>query len=368
MNFDFDNGSIHNRPTLSNNKRHFPTISYSEISTFNACRMKHHYTYKLQLERQQYEPKPIFGSMGHAALEALYAGKDWRSHLLAFTENEIARQEMFEDVEPLFYQMADLVEAIVSRYEQHYSDDGLILRPISVEQKFEAVLPKMGRALGGFWDVLRVDQSGHYWIHDYKFVGGKVETGEDGQLRFKGGGQFRNDWELDMDIQLALYQWAAISLGIPVIGTIYDQIKAAIPKMPELLKNGKALSRSRITTDWDTYLQAINEHGFDVSDYIDVHGWASQTEYFRRTKVIRQPEELEGIIADVILKVKEIKRNSTPTRSPSRMNCGTCQFKELCLDGIRGRDIQPMIQDSFQPRSRRSDQLQLEDDEEEVEF
>jgi len=355
-------GGIHNCPKLTNNGRKLPTISYSEIATFNACRMKHHFVYKRQLERQLYDAKPIFGSMGHAALEAMYAGFDWRDHLADFTEHEIKAKKVFEDDEELFWQMADMIEVIVDRYQRHYAREDAEFETIRVEQKFEVILPATGRALAGFWDVLLRDKkTGRYWIRDYKFVGGKVETLENGQLAFKGGGQFRNVWELDMDIQLALYQWAGLELGIDIAGTIYDQIKAAIPKKPNVNKDGKGMSRQDIMTDWETYEAALIENGLNPDDYGDMAAKLAGKEWFRRTRVIRQPEEIAGIIADVVLKVNEIRQDPLPTFSPSRMNCGGCQFRDLCGELIRGRDIESWIADSYQPRSRREDGFSLPD-------
>jgi hypothetical protein len=364
-------------PPLRSQRKEFPSISYSAISTFNTCRMKHYWIYDRQLEKQVFDPKPMLGSMGHAALEALYSGQNHIVHLARWAKQEIekVKDDIFEETREHYWQLADLVGEIVDRYIEHHAVADKALTMVSVEQEFAVKLPGLGRELIGFWDALVRDISGRYWIRDYKFVGGKFKTDDDtGKLVLSSGGQFRQDWELELDLQIGLYQWAALALGIPVVGTIYDQIRAGVPKVPELLKSGKGVSRSRIATDWPTYRNVIVENGFDPDDYADVMGWSSMTEWFRRSVIIRTPDEIENFALDTFAKVKEMqqsernrKRTGIVPMTPSRMNCSPCAFRELCLERIKGRDVESLIEMDYQPRSRRADHIVSFDEIEEEE-
>lgn len=318
-----------------------PTVSYSEMFTYGVCPKKHHWTYRRNIEPAAYAtPKADLGAAGHYAIEEHWRCNQWDAALDRWLAKQLETPMWDEDQERFQQVVRDLTE-IIPRYLDHYSSDQLTIVPSNVELEFNVKLPRFGVRLNGYWDALAIDPRGGIWIMDHKFIS---------------GGQFRQPWELEMDLQIGTYEWAARELGIKVQGTIYDQIRAEPPRPPRLLANGKSLSKADIVCDPGTYLAEILRHGFDPADYRDILDKLLAKPFFVREYITRTPAEIDNFERDMLARVKEMRRAKREVyMTPNRINCSSCPFRDLCLDTLKGRDVEAVIATSYQPRTRRSD-------------
>jgi hypothetical protein len=234
---------------------------------------------------------------------------------------------------------------VVGNYTRRHEEDGLSI--VATEKQFDVKLPGFGARLTGFWDALVKDQAGRLWIMDHKFVF---------------NGQFRNEWELDMDLQLGIYHWAALMLGLPVVGTIYNMIRAEAPRMPALLKDGKALSRAAIVTDWHTYKQAIEAHGFNVADYWEMEAKLSTVKFYERHCIDRTSAQVSMFAEDMLQRTIDMRRrNKSIYMTPSRNNCTSCPFRDLCTAKLRNHDLDDYMKTLYRPRTKRESFTELLD-------
>lgn len=321
------------------------SVSYSEMRTFTDCRAKWHYTYQRQIERDATpDYAPTFGKCGHAAVMAYYRGQDVRETCQRWLLNEVEKGRMSEENEADYDHIVATVPEIIRRYHDRYARDGW--KVLAIEQEFEIALPGKLRFIG-IWDLIVMDQNGHIWIVDHKFP----QRG------------FRKDYELELDLQIGSYEWAAQKLGWPVSGTIYNQFIPKLPKVPEMNKSKPGLSKARITTDYETYHAAILQNGLNPSDYAEQLAYYSDKQFFYRNYVVRSPEEVQNFAAEMMVRAKEMKRKNLPIfKSPSVINCSKCPFKDLCCETSRSRDPEQMIEAMYRPRSRKDADILIEGD------
>lgn len=217
--------------------------THSMLKTFRRCPKQAEYKYVERL-KPKVMGKPLRrGVWFHALLEAYYKGEDWMAKHDELTA-EFAN--FFEEEREAMGDLPNECLNMMRGYLWHYKHESWIIH--EVEFTLETEFPD-GSLYRGRVDMLIEDQYG-LWIVDHKTH--KTLPNMDFRL---------------LDAQSALYIWAAHRNKIPVMGHIWNYVKAKPPTKPALLKSGLRLSQRSIETDYPTFALAIKEYGLDPKQY-----------------------------------------------------------------------------------------------------
>lgn len=309
------------------------SVSYSELDTWATCRMKWYWSYVRRIKAKRLWIAPTLGSAGHVAIAAHKQGEDWRQALTAWT-SEKAEEAPFDEDSQAIIEIGVTVQDIMNMYLDHYQNDQYT--PLVVEQEFSVKIPGIKRTVDGIWDSIVRDPYGDLWLFEHKWV----------------SQSFRTEDQIDLDVQLGVYHYAALKSGYPIKGIIYNQILAKPLKRPKLTQKGD-MSRADIRCTWEVYQDELLRHGLDPDFYLDMKDKLANKEFFRRYKKYRSPQEVVSFVEDLKSKIKDISRKKVYVyMTENRINCTMCQFRELCLERVRGRDVEPIIEQQYEPRRR----------------
>jgi len=291
------------------------------------------------------ERAPSLGSCGHAAIAAVLRGEDWSAAVDTWLEREVSRRDLFDEEIEEYRKIAELARAIVARYLRKYSADSPSARPadqfepVVVEAKFEVPVRGLRAKLIGYWDAIVKGRDGCLWILEHKFPQNR----------------FRTDEDLELDGQIGVYQYAAHRLRIPVVGTIYNQLLARLPAIPKINKDS-TVSRSVVYTDWETYSETVISAGGNPDDYADMREKLMSYEFFRRNYIYRPLTEIRRFARDMERCAWELARAKKHIyRSENYINCGRCGYKELCLESMKGGDVEYLIEANYEPKTKREE-------------
>jgi hypothetical protein len=275
-----------------------------------------------------------FGSLGHKALQVFLSGGSF----------DQAKEETFKEIKEKF--TSDLMPDQVAEVNQIGNDalaiaskySKILLRKFTSVAYGERSLPMIelpiqvtiqGIDFVGTPDWIASDSSGT-WVLDHKFR----KT-------------FRPPESEDLNLQMAFYQglvWHRF--GIDTIGSRQIQIKPLLPKEPEITKLGK-ISKKDTMTDWETYSKFVISQGEDPNDYLDMkekldkHVWIdyeSTAAYRSNKEVTKLWNDMIIPIAHEILEAKE--KNKTQPRCMQWGTCQSCDYKDYCVEDIKGGDLE----------------------------
>ena len=316
-------------------------VSWSEIQAWCHCRMKWHWAYEVGIVPKRVERAPSVGSCGHVAIAAILRGKGFVGAIADWVEQELNKRPLFDEEKAEIRAVADLILKIMLRYLDEYQDS---FEPVLVEHKFEIPIRGIRDRLIGYWDAIVRGKDGHLWLLEHKFP----------QARF------RTDEHLDLDGQIGTYQYAARRVGYPIVGTVYNQLLARLPAIPKLNKDG-SVSRAVIYTDWKTYSDFVVKQKLDPKDYWEMKDKLADFKFFQRNHIYRPLIETRLFARDMERRIWDMRRSRKHIyRSESFITCGWCSYRELCLESIKGRDIKPLIEEQFEPKTPRKDKDQNE--------
>lgn len=311
--------------------KHRMIVSHSEITTWKTCRMKWMWQYYEKLRPVQ-QNKPItIGSLGHVGIAALLENKNWMSAIATAAES-YKRPDMFEDEIMAVDKMASDVQTMVGMYVKTYAQNDKF-KLVGSEIPFEIPIAGVKHKCIGYFDAMVEDSQGNKWLMEHKFP----------------SQQFRSWEDTELSTQLGIYQWAAMRIGTPVMGIIYNQILAKTPQMPKLLKNGQAMSRAEIYCDWDMYKRCLESNGFNPAEYAEeMIPKLYSKKFCERYTILRNydqvrmyAEELATVAYTLVSGHKHIYMCDNP------IHCRSCQFRELCMEKVRGRDPEHMIEAAY---------------------
>lgn len=312
-------------------------VSWSEIQTWCACRMKWRWAYEVNIVPKRFKWAPSVGSCGHVAIAAFLQGKDWAQAVEHWLEKEITRKALFDEEIDEYRKAADLILGIVPRYIESYRDD---FRPVLVEHKFEIPVRGTKMKLIGYWDAIVMDRDGHLWLLEHKFPK-----------------QFRSDNDLDLDGQIGVYQYAARRLGYPIVGTIYNQLLNRLPAIPEINKDGSVSRKAAIYTDWKTYSDFVVSQGLNPDDYREMEDkLTGRYAFFQRNYIYRPLIETRLFARDMERRIWDMRKSKKHVyRSEFFIICGWCPYRELCLESLKGGDIDHIIENDFEQKTSREE-------------
>lgn len=311
--------------------------SWSEVQIWCACRMKWYWAYEVGIVPKRIERAPSVGSCGHVAIAAILKGKDWIQAVKDWQQYQIDRRPLFEEEESEIRAVANLILEIIPRYLEYYHDE---FEPVLIEHKFEIPIRGIRNRLVGYWDAIVRDKDGHLWLLEHKFP----------QQRF------RTENNLDLDGQIGTYQYAAQRLSYPVVGTIYNQILGRLPAVPKLNKDG-SVSRAAVYTDWKTYRDFVVKQKLNPDDYKEMQDKLVDFRFFQRNHIYRPLIETRLFARDMERRIWDMMRSKKHIyRSESFITCGMCSYSELCLESLKGGDIEYIIKDAFEPKTPRKEE------------
>jgi hypothetical protein len=321
------------------------TVSYSEIDTWTACRQRWFWAYGLKLEPRHVSRRPSLGSCAHAGVAAyllcpgdklarwLAAG----AAMLAWRDNEIRTRSLFPEEIAEYDEILAECEQILFKWFKTDPFKGHTV--VAVEHKFSVPIPRHRVVLEGYFDLITRDSLGKLWLWEFKFP----------------GQSFRSENDLDLDVQIGVYHYAAVRSGFPVIGIIFQQVLGKVCKQPKRNQNGQ-MSRQDLRCDWETYEQALIDAGLDPADYQDMREKLSGKIFWQRYFRHRNKTELNIFVQDMTARVWDMRRKRKHIyMAENRINCGVCPYRELCIEQLRGGHVDDVIAAQFQPRVSRRD-------------
>jgi hypothetical protein len=368
------------------------SIHTSVRRSFRSCRRRWDLTY-----RQMYYPKVLqehldFGVWFHAAMEKFYDPMTWTDFevkqalaLASFNQayehglKDYRRRNGEPEVDILnkFKELKNLGLGMIKHYTEHVSPVvDLGFTPVRVEMPFEvAVLSPEGDPLwctcdqcfrkwmhtepkdwttqtwssigeyhkawrglpvtyGGRLDMLAIDDLGRYWIFDWKTTSRILD--EDAEASF-----------LQLDDQIASYCWALRSLGIPVAGFVYVEIKKTFPQPPLRLEKPRkechySVNRQFLTTP-ELFESTVKEHdsyAYSAGLYDGHIEWlkTSGPVFHQRHQIHKNDHEIAEIGHNIWLEAQDILGSPRVYPQPGRFSCPSCLFRQPCLGQNMGED------------------------------
>lgn len=340
-------------------------VSISQLQSFMSCPKKWEYGYVENLTPRVERPYLGIGKLCHKGMEAAMRHKwmldteypdsncykvndevlklgihamerEWTEYIYntPFLEEELPEQEqILEDAKKVFAQA--WYEFHPEKYEVYTIVDKGISMP-ALELHF--LVPCAGsKGLHGYIDaILRDTETGHIWSTDYKFR----KT-------------LSPDEEEATNIQNAVYSWACHKMGISITGTMTWQHCNTPAADPALLKNG-TVSRAKIKTTWEHYMNFCLNHKIDPTSYEgEMCEKLADIEWFRATYEYRNDETIKNMWNQVVVPaayaVKAAHKGNN-RRHLYPWNCKMCQFKDLCQAELRGHDANFLRQSEYTKR------------------
>jgi hypothetical protein len=202
---------------------------------------------------------------------------------------------------------------------------------------------------GGRIDCLMMDQFGRYWIYDWK-TAARMSTTEE---------------FLFTDTQITGYCWALWSIGVPIAGFIYAEMKKAVPVEPEPHKKGQrrlgllySVSKSMDTTA-ELYEQTVKENDNYAytqglyDDFIAHLKSENGPRFHQRFQINRNVNELRNFGIDIYNIASEmVDPNIKIYPAPGKFNCQNCAFFDPCLSKNRGEDYMYTLETLYDKRAR----------------
>lgn len=314
-------------------------LSNSKAKTFRRCPKKYEFKYPMKL-RPKAKALPLEkGSWCHALLQAHYEGKDWKKahkRLLKAFNNlpDWVREELGE--------MPRECLRIMYGYMRQYPDDMRRYRVIDCEMDEVITLPN-GLRFNIIVDLILEDLlEGGLCFWDHKFRK-----------------SFGDPDDMMLDPQLTLYFWGLERMGYKDMRYgLYNEIRTAIPKVPDLLKTGSLSKRKNIDTDIYTYMREIKRYGLDPDEYADILQHIATNEearFFRRTPIPKDPPVVKTTMKELVDTAVEIQRAEREGRYPRSFDTSCkwgCEYKDLCIAQLHGADISSIIIQDFEVNRR----------------
>lgn len=313
-------------------------FSFSQISSYKSCKLKWYFGYVVGIEPKRLRPTISFGSCGHAILEASFTGKDLKSAAEKWSNDLIDSSNWFdEEIEEIKVIAEEALRTVEHYLLYHPEDRSWVI--MDVEKEYNVSIEGMaGIRIKGYLDVVirEEEQSKNLWVVEHKFPK-----------------SLKEEENLDLVQQLKMYDWAARKiykgLGFTFKGCIYNQILGKAPKIPSLNKNG-TMSKAAISTTWDVYSDCLIKAGLDPVEYIDMKEKLDQKHFWQRNKVLTSEVERKNFVMDLKKVIWEMTKKSNHIYGAYSYICDDCEFKELCIEHLKGGDVEFIIENNYRKR------------------
>lgn len=338
-------------------------FSFSQIHAVLSCHYKYDLAY-VQRWTRRIDAKPLTkGSLVHRGMEAglkFYAADqtaDVEQRVKLSQEaaalgvrrglkHYMSQRPIMEEEEPILEEIAAESENVARRAIREFLSE---YEPLvvthegsyapAVEFKFRLPIPGSKHFFIGLIDVLAKERrTGMNWLVDFK-VRKQMTPVEDEEL----------------NIQMAAYQWGLGHLFplLRMAGSIAYQIAEVPPSEPKVNKDG-SMSRADCRTTWEIYRAALERNNLDPDDYREMEAKLNTKEWFRPSRAYRGQFEVDTLWNELFApaieqsrKLRSRRKKSVVQRSMSAWNCKGCQFREPCLEALRGGDVEYILKTNF---------------------
>lgn len=305
-------------------------ITYSQIAAYLKCKKAWKYAYLDNLAPRVDRPALQLGTLVHTYLEAALKDESPRAAVQNKTEKYFKTRQFFDNELSLYMDLEHKANLIGERAYENLIKDYKVLSSELVEYQFTHNISDRIVLVGKVDAVVRHKRTNTNWILDHKVRG-----------------TFQSQENEELNLQNAVYQAVLMKQGIETVGSIGHQIFNDLPKIPKLNKDG-TMSRAACKTDWQTYERSLLECNLNPNDYIEMKSKLDENIFFNYLLAYRNQTELENIWEEIVLPtIDSIAHDVDFTRSLSVWNCQTCQFKELCLESLRGIDTEYTLKHNF---------------------
>lgn len=263
-----------------------------------------------------------------------------------------------QDAEDEDAEMSDLIEGMLTGYLETYAD-AEHYEVLAVEAQAARKLKFLSHDFVNIDDDLTLERE---WLY-----GGAIDlivreraTGDLWFMEHKttvASDLTKYLHKLHWDPQIRGYAWIAQQ---PVVesdiepmrlkGVIYNVARKKVPREPELLKSGKALSKSACDTTREVFMSAIIKHGLNPDDYADQLEKLKGKSFFARERYVFTDPELDAFAVDVreaAFRIMRAEQGENSTDHPRQVavcqspGAGVCPYSNICIeDG-------PMARKSF---------------------
>lgn len=307
--------------------------SVSKVSTYLRCPHKAYYKYVMKIRRILKAPKPLFGVIGHEAIERWLKNDDWTFPVDAAMA-DLAK--LPPETQAEYAEIPTNLLKVLQGYFRLYKKPEKI---VAVEQAF--TVPTPGKhELEGIMDLIYMEGS-DVWVQDHKFV--KQIPGD--SIRF-------------LDLQTNMYYYALQQMlkhPEQLAGVEFDYIRSTPPRPPAILKSGD-ISRAACDTDVATYMQTVLQAGKDPAAYADMIDKLKGNHFYRRFRVPRPQGIVDALVADFD-NACDLMQVSTESGAWPRRICRDCtwdcEFHDLCMAHMSNDgSAQALLDNEFEPDTR----------------
>ncbi len=223
--------------------------------------------------------------------------------------------------------------------------DALVADPTDVDRGLAA---PDGRAVHytGRIDLLAIDEHDRYWVVRHRVTSGNLPPTE--QL------------VLDEESVAACWAWGRFYDGMEVAGTIYNDLvapsdaldkswRAAPTSLADHPRGGIPQNEPSGGGRGVSSLRRLYVQGREEETIERVR--QTETDGFRRTIIRRSPRELNAAGRRIAEEAAEMVRPDVRTYpTPAPENCASCFFVAPCLAVEQGRDVEPLLGESYRER------------------
>lgn len=306
-------------------------VSYSRIREWHSCRWRYAARYHHGLVPVGVIPKRDLGSLVHLYISTILSGNSVDEATQRLDKWVLDRVESVGTDSLELSPLVDSAKSIGDRTVKSVKDQGYVPLSGYVERALNAKLSGWDGFVG-IVDVVLQDSDGGLWPTDFKvFEALKDESHE------------------ETNLQNAVYQQLLALHGIKTVGSITWQIRARVPAVPKMNKDG-TISRQDLVTTWETYSSFVAAVGKNPQDYLDMKEKLDAKQWESVVKYPRGQHELTAVWEEVVvnsaremLGYHNILGNAVAPRALGTFNCRGCWIKDLCLESLRGGDVDHYI-------------------------
>lgn len=317
-------------------------FSFTDINNFNKCRFLYQALKVKGWKQTDSQPK-IVGDLVHVGLASHMRRENVVDAMIAkhkeyVLKNVYLDEEVINEALDNAYKIVPRVVRILSaNWETYTATD---LTPIYanqsavqfnfIERQIEVPVPAYispSSRVKGIVDWVATEKSTQQvWLFDYK-VRSSIEP----------------DISEDYNLQMAMYQYMLMKMGVPVVGSICLQIRSTPMVLPKLNVNG-SMSRADIVCDWPSYKQCVVAAGLNPDEYQDMQLKLENKKFVHMSKCYRSDKLLEQIwdwvvepnLQDMATLIRDSQEYDF--KAPRHMGsmCKLCGVVDRCQNDLRG--------------------------------
>lgn len=282
-----------------------PTVSHSEADAWLLCQRKWLYGYGWNLTNKVHGTALSRGTAGHRVLEEFYSeylrtgdGSASYSAAMMILDELKAAGNTGDDGK---------ATPLATILDYYFNNEPFVSKGyeiLAVEQDFTIEYDDEGNAYPFVVDLIVRDPQGRIAVVDHKFQY-----------------DFLTEQDVALQPQIKKYIGAIRALGLPADYGIYNQLR---------YRSKKELTAADV----------VRQHELHPTPQTVTRVFLEQVETAGRINEFKQ--------------LSKDEQNEAAVRVGNKMVCRSCSFKDLCIEDMRGGNINVLIEADYQQKERRS--------------